>query len=101
MLFGFLPVFFSVEIALPKRPTAALPWPCVIDGAAFSWLVKDAVIVGLLAQASAFAYLASEELFEGYLLHLHVQSQRRDFHFIDPDVTAATATIATLGALEA
>src|SRR5262249_32492741 len=47
------PVLRRADVALPERPGAALPRPGRVDGAAPFAVVKDAIAVGLLAQAAA------------------------------------------------
>src|SRR5262245_553143 len=97
-----LPGFRGGDVALPKRPGAALPRPHRVDGAAGGLVVEDAVAAGLLAQRPAAVGAASVQA--GDFLHGLAEElcDGRDFRVVHPDVARlAGAAVAAARAAEA
>lgn len=99
---GLSPGFGRLEVAVPKWPSLALPWPETVDVAiAICTIKEDAVTVGEFLEAFADPNFAYEVFFELVNFHFERASKSRDLFFIDPDESrCSSAAIAASTAFE-
>src|SRR5947209_2445871 len=95
---GPLPVLGRGHVTVPERPSPALPRADRVNGTAPGAVVKDAVAVGLLAQAALAVHRAGVQPEHLFRRLAAVPGDRRDFLVVDPDDAGrAGAAIAAAG----
>jgi hypothetical protein len=80
-----LPRFRAGNVAFPKGPGAALPWPNRIDRASGLAIVEDTIAVGLLLQAPFTVTQPRVKRFSLFLGFTAMLGNGGDFLFVHPD----------------